>query len=466
MASFFDEYDVDLKDKRSIIGKGAFSTVHRCVNNRTGEVCAVKVIPVKTLKQSEISKIEREIRICSALRHDNIVQLRKAYRDDSTFYLVFEYISGGELFDEIVTRKSYNEKDASTCLHQILSGLDNCHQRKIIHRDLKPENLLLASRERDAPVKLTDFGLAVIMDAGPKYFGFAGTPGYLSPEVIRRTPYDEKVDVWACGVILYILLVGYPPFWEEDQTKLYEQIKACNYDFPSPEWDTVTESAKELITLMLDPNPAKRPSVRQCLQHPWLAQVDVPATVNRQETLDELRKFNARRKLKGGIKAVLTVGRMHGLLSQSTSDRERSDTITSTSSSVASASASTSTVDELNAKLLESVRTKDWKTFSDLCDPNVTGFEPDGHGVLLTGLEFHKMYFEQEGAQLSSKSTIVHSKTRVYGNAAVTVFTHLLQTATGAGVETKRFDETRMWVKSSAAKYGWKLVHFHKSATQ
>nr|5IG1_A Chain A, CAMK/CAMK2 protein kinase [Salpingoeca rosetta]5IG1_B Chain B, CAMK/CAMK2 protein kinase [Salpingoeca rosetta] len=316
--SFFDLYDVDLKDKRSVIGKGAFSTVHRCVNKRTGEVCAVKVIALKSLRSSEINKIKREIGICSSLQHEHIVSMRRAFRDESHFYLVFEYVSGGELFDEIVTRKFYNEKDASACMHQILSALQHCHSKNIIHRDLKPENLLLASKDPNAPVKITDFGLAVIMEQGPTYFGFAGTPGYLSPEVIRRVPYDTAVDVWACGVILYILLVGYPPFWEEDHQKLYAQIKNCQYDFPSPEWDSVTTAAKELIKAMLEPNPKRRPTVQELLQHPWIARRDVPGSVHRQATLEELKKFNARRKLKGGVNAVIGVSKMMRTMQEAT----------------------------------------------------------------------------------------------------------------------------------------------------
>ncbi|EGW11698.1 Calcium/calmodulin-dependent protein kinase type II delta chain [Cricetulus griseus] len=157
-----------------------------------------------------------------------------------------------------------------------------------------------ASKSKGAAVKLADFGLAIEVQGDQQaWFGFAGTPGYLSPEVLRKDPYGKPVDMWACGVILYILLVGYPPFWDEDQHRLYQQIKAGAYDFPSPEWDTVTPEAKDLINKMLTINPAKRITASEALKHPWICQRSTVASMmHRQETVDCLKKFNARRKLK------------------------------------------------------------------------------------------------------------------------------------------------------------------------
>ncbi|KAG8315733.1 Calcium/calmodulin-dependent protein kinase type II subunit gamma [Homalodisca vitripennis] len=165
---------------------------------------------------------------------------------------------------------------------------------------LQPENLLLASKAKGAAVKLADFGLAIeVQGEQQAWFGFAGTPGYLSPEVLKKEPYGKPVDIWACGVILYILLVGYPPFWDEDQHRLYAQIKAGAYDYPSPEWDTVTPEAKNLINQMLTVIPSKRITASEALKHPWICQRErVASVVHRQETVDCLKKFNARRKLK------------------------------------------------------------------------------------------------------------------------------------------------------------------------
>ncbi|XP_044135106.1 calcium/calmodulin-dependent protein kinase type II subunit beta isoform X2 [Bufo gargarizans] len=181
----------------------------------------------------------------------------------------------------------------------------------VVHRDLKPENLLLASKCKGAAVKLADFGLAIeVQGEQQAWFGFAGTPGYLSPEVLRKEAYGKPVDIWACGVILYILLVGYPPFWDEDQHKLYQQIKAGAYDFPSPEWDTVTPEAKNLINQMLTINPAKRITAHEALKHPWVCQRSTVASMmHRQETVECLKKFNARRKLKGAILTTMLATR-------------------------------------------------------------------------------------------------------------------------------------------------------------
>uniref|UniRef100_A0A8C1RJC1 calcium/calmodulin-dependent protein kinase n=1 Tax=Cyprinus carpio TaxID=7962 RepID=A0A8C1RJC1_CYPCA len=266
---FTDEYQLYEE-----LGKGAFSVVRRCVKKSTGQEYAAKIINTKKLSARDHQKLEREARICRLLKHPNI-------------------------------------GDNNKCINQILESVNHIHQHDIVHRDLKPENLLLASKMKGAAVKLADFGLAIEVQGDQQaWFGFAGTPGYLSPEVLRKDPYGKPVDIWACGVILYILLVGYPPFWDEDQHKLYQQIKAGAYDFPSPEWDTVTPEAKNLINQMLTINPAKRITAEQALKHPWVCQRSTVASMmHRQETVECLRKFNARRKLKGAILTTMLVSR-------------------------------------------------------------------------------------------------------------------------------------------------------------
>ncbi|MGH0164915.1 UNVERIFIED_CONTAM: hypothetical protein FKN15_076895 [Acipenser sinensis] len=252
------------------------------------------------MQESDHQKLDREARICRLLKHPNIVRLHDSISEEGFHYLLFDLVTGGELFEDIVAREYYSEADASQCINQILESVNHIHQHDIVHRDLKPENLLLASKMKGAAVKLADFGLAIeVQGEQQAWFGFAGTPGYLSPEVLRKDPYGKPVDIWACGVVLYILLVGYPPFWDEDQHKLYQQIKAGAYDFPSPEWDTVTPEAKNLINQMLTINPAKRITADQALKHPWVCQRSTVASMmHRQETVECLRKFNARRKLK------------------------------------------------------------------------------------------------------------------------------------------------------------------------
>ncbi|XP_051940506.1 calcium/calmodulin-dependent protein kinase type II delta 2 chain isoform X5 [Hippocampus zosterae] len=303
---FTDEYQLFEE-----LGKGAFSVVRRCVKISSGQEYAAKIINTKKLSARDHQKLEREARICRLLKHPNIVRLHDSISEEGFHYLVFDLVTGGELFEDIVAREYYSEADASHCIQQILESVHHCHVNGIVHRDLKPENLLLASKLKGAAVKLADFGLAIEVQGDQQaWFGFAGTPGYLSPEVLRKDPYGKPVDMWACGVILYILLVGYPPFWDEDQHRLYQQIKAGAYDFPSPEWDTVTPEAKDLINKMLTINPSKRITASEALKHPWICQRSTVASLmHRQETVECLKKFNARRKLKGAILTTLLVTR-------------------------------------------------------------------------------------------------------------------------------------------------------------
>ncbi|XP_015258312.1 PREDICTED: calcium/calmodulin-dependent protein kinase type II subunit gamma isoform X2 [Cyprinodon variegatus] len=312
---FTDEYQLYEE-----LGKGAFSVVRRCVKLSTGQEYAAKIINTKKLSARDHQKLEREARICRLLKHPNIVRLHDSISEEGFHYLLFDLVTGGELFEDIVAREYYSEADASHCIHQILESVHHIHQHDIVHRDLKPENLLLASKCKNAAVKLADFGLAIEVQGDQQaWFGFAGTPGYLSPEVLRKEAYGKPVDIWACGVILYILLVGYPPFWDEDQHKLYQQIKAGAYDFPSPEWDTVTPEAKNLINQMLTINPAKRITAQEALKHPWVCQRSTVASMmHRQETVECLKKFNARRKLKGAILTTMLVSRNFSVGSRQT----------------------------------------------------------------------------------------------------------------------------------------------------
>ncbi|XP_009299603.1 calcium/calmodulin-dependent protein kinase (CaM kinase) II beta 1 isoform X27 [Danio rerio] len=328
---FTDEYQLYEE-----LGKGAFSVVRRCVKLSTGQEYAAKIINTKKLSARDHQKLEREARICRLLKHPNIVRLHDSISEEGFHYLLFDLVTGGELFEDIVAREYYSEADASHCIQQILEAVLHCHQMGVVHRDLKPENLLLASKCKNAAVKLADFGLAIEVQGDQQaWFGFAGTPGYLSPEVLRKEAYGKPVDIWACGVILYILLVGYPPFWDEDQHKLYQQIKAGAYDFPSPEWDTVTPEAKNLINQMLTINPAKRITAQEALKHPWVCQRSTVASMmHRQETVECLKKFNARRKLKGAILTTMLVSRNFSaaktLLNKKADVKESSDSSNAT----------------------------------------------------------------------------------------------------------------------------------------
>lgn len=264
--TFADQFEL-----KGDLGRGAFSVVKRCTLTRTGQDFAAKIINVKGMSQREKTKLEKEVRVCRMLRHESIVRLHYVFKESNINYLLFDLITGGELFDDIVAREYYSEKDASHCIGQIMEAIKYCHGQGIIHRDLKPENLLLESKVPGSKVKLADFGLAVECDKNHKeYFGFAGTPGYLAPEVVRKEPYGRPVDLWACGVILYILLVGYPPFWDDNQSRLFELIKSGKYEFPSPEWDTVTKTAKDLIKGLMTMDQDARVTAEAATANSWI----------------------------------------------------------------------------------------------------------------------------------------------------------------------------------------------------
>ncbi|XP_006560603.1 calcium/calmodulin-dependent protein kinase II isoform X42 [Apis mellifera] len=434
---FSDNYE--LKEE---LGKGAFSVVRRCVQKSTGHEFAAKIINTKKLTARDFQKLEREARICRKLQHPNIVRLHDSIQEENYHYLVFDLVTGGELFEDIVAREFYSEADASHCIQQILESVHHCHHNGVVHRDLKPENLLLASKAKGAAVKLADFGLAIeVQGEAQAWFGFAGTPGYLSPEVLKKEPYGKPVDIWACGVILYILLVGYPPFWDEDQHRLYAQIKTGSYDYPSPEWDTVTPEAKNLINQMLTVNPSKRITASEALKHPWICQRErVASVVHRQETVDCLKKFNARRKLKG---AILTT-----MLATRNFSTRRQEII------------------KMTEQLIESINTGDFEAYTKICDPHLTAFEPEALGNLVEGMDFHKFYFDNAVLGKNCKAvntTILNPHVHLLGeDAACIAYVRLTQYMDKQGVaHTHQSEESRVWHKRDNK---WQNVHFHRSA--
>ncbi|KAH0500825.1 Calcium/calmodulin-dependent protein kinase type II subunit delta [Microtus ochrogaster] len=353
-------------------------------------------------------------------------------------------VTGGELFEDIVAREYYSEADASHCIQQILEAVLHCHQMGVVHRDLKPENLLLASKSKGAAVKLADFGLAIEVQGDQQaWFGFAGTPGYLSPEVLRKDPYGKPVDMWACGVILYILLVGYPPFWDEDQHRLYQQIKAGAYDFPSPEWDTVTPEAKDLINKMLTINPAKRITASEALKHPWICQRSTVASMmHRQETVDCLKKFNARRKLKESTESSNTT-----IEDEDVKARKQE-------------------IIKVTEQLIEAINNGDFEAYTKICDPGLTAFEPEALGNLVEGMDFHRFYFENALSKSNKPihTIILNPHVHLVGDdAACIAYIRLTQYMDGSGMpKTMQSEETRVWHRRDGK---WQNVHFHRSGS-
>ncbi|XP_056298926.1 calcium/calmodulin-dependent protein kinase type II delta 1 chain isoform X9 [Pseudoliparis swirei] len=476
---FTDEYQLYEE-----LGKGAFSVVKRCMKISTGQEYASKIINTKKLSARDHQKLEREAKICRLLKHANIVRLHESISEEGFHYLVFDLVTGGELFEDIVAREYYSEADASHCIQQIVESVNHCHVHGIVHRDLKPENLLLASKLKGAAVKLADFGLAIeVQGEQQAWFGFAGTPGYLSPEVLRKDPYGKPVDMWACGVILYILLVGYPPFWDEDQHRLYQQIKAGAYDFPSPEWDTVTPEAKDLINKMLTINPAKRVTATDVLKHPWICQRSTVASMmHRQETVECLKKFNARRKLKGAILTTMLATRnfsAKSLLNKKADGVKEPQTTVihnpADGNKESSESANTTIEDEdvrarkqeiikVTEQLIEAINNGDFEAYTKICDPGLTSFEPEALGNLVEGTDFHRFYFENalsKGKQ-PIHTILLNPHVHLIGDeGACVAYIRLTQYMDGGGVpRTAQAEETRIWQRRDGK---WQNIHFHRS---
>ncbi|XP_025031131.1 calcium/calmodulin-dependent protein kinase type 1G isoform X2 [Python bivittatus] len=204
-----------------------------------------------------------------SIKHDNIVTLEDIYESTTHYYLVMQLVSGGELFDRILERGVYTEKDASIVIQQVLGAVHYLHENGIVHRDLKPENLLYLTPEEDSKIMITDFGLSKMEQNGIMSTA-CGTPGYVAPEVLEQKPYSKAVDCWSIGVITYILLCGYPPFYEETESKLFEKIKEGYFEFESPFWDDISESAKNFICRLLEKDPNKRFTCDKALRHPWI----------------------------------------------------------------------------------------------------------------------------------------------------------------------------------------------------
>ena len=286
------------------LGRGGFAVVNRCVHKTTGEEYAAKMTKLKMMSARELKKNEKEARICRRLQHRNIVRLHESIPAENCHFFIFELVSGGELFDDIVARDFYSEFDASLCIEQILEAVRYCHRSGIIHRDIKPENILLSGKEKGATVKLADFGLAVEVEGEERaWHGWAGSPSYVCPEMYKKAPYGKEVDLWACGVILYILLVGYPPFFSDG---MVDDIKAGEYSYPSPEWDSISPEAKRLIDQMLTVDPQERITSGGALGNSWICQRKELASAEHLEgTVNSLKIFNARRKLKGAVLSAI-----------------------------------------------------------------------------------------------------------------------------------------------------------------
>lgn len=226
--------------------------------------------------EDDEDSVHNEVKILSEMDHPSVVKLFEIYDEPECMYLVFEIMTGGELFDRVVEKENYSEKEASDTIRPIVDAIRYCHDLGIVHRDLKPENLLYESESEDAIIKISDFGLARFLHNNSFATTACGTPGYVAPEILEGKGYGKEVDYWSIGIILYILLCGFPPFYDDNNANLFEAIKTGTFEFPSPYWDDISDLAKDLISKLLIVDPKERLKADQILEHPWVEGEDTP----------------------------------------------------------------------------------------------------------------------------------------------------------------------------------------------
>uniref|UniRef100_A0A0D9WVR6 non-specific serine/threonine protein kinase n=1 Tax=Leersia perrieri TaxID=77586 RepID=A0A0D9WVR6_9ORYZ len=292
-----------LKDLYTVgkkLGQGQFGTTYQCVEKATGKVFACKSIAKRKLvSEEDVEDVRREIQIMHHLAgHPNVVSIVGAYEDAVAVHLVMELCAGGELFDRIVQRGHYSEKAAAQLARVIVGVVEACHSLGVMHRDLKPENFLFISHKEDSPLKTIDFGLSIFFKPGESYSDVVGSPYYVAPEVLMKH-YGREVDVWSAGVIIYILLSGVPPFWDESEQGIFEQVLKGDLDFSSDPWPSISDSAKDLVRKMLNRDPRKRLTAHEALCHPWVCVDGVaPDKPLDSAVLTRLKQFSAMNKLK------------------------------------------------------------------------------------------------------------------------------------------------------------------------
>mmetsp|Transcript_75791 Transcript_75791/g.148780 ORF Transcript_75791/g.148780 Transcript_75791/m.148780 type:complete len:379 (+) Transcript_75791:44-1180(+) len=297
-----------------VLGEGGYSVVKSAVSNIDGRRVAVKIITRKDLTEADDESLRQEVAILGKLNHPNITRLVDFFEEEQYYYVVLEYLDGGELFDRIVKKTYYSEKEARDLVFTVLKAIKYCHDQNIVHRDLKPENLLLASKNDDSNIKLADFGFAIYAE-GLSITSQCGTPGYIAPEILKSKPYGKPADMWSFGVILYILLGGYPPFHDDNQRTLFRKICKGDYTFHPDYWSAVSDDAKDLIKKLLTVDHTKRLTVTEAIAHPWLGKTpEELAKFSLDSNLATLRKFQATRKLRAAVHTVIAANRMKNLL--------------------------------------------------------------------------------------------------------------------------------------------------------
>ena len=281
------------------IGQGSYGSVTRGTHKATGSVRAIKTISKSQVKN--IDRFRQEIAIMKQLDHPNVIKLYETFEDNRNIYLVMELCTGGELFDRIIELGHLTEHQAAILMQQILRAIYYMHESKIMHRDLKPENFLFLTKDsvEKSPLKIIDFGLSCRYENGQQMSTKAGTPYYVAPQVLSGK-YDQMCDVWSCGVIMFILLCGYPPFYGDTDAEVLRKVREGVFTFNPADWKNVSDDAKDLIRKMLSFNPKDRFTAEQALNHVWIRKtapkaIDAPLE---QAHVDNLKNFRHQNKLK------------------------------------------------------------------------------------------------------------------------------------------------------------------------
>ncbi|CAD8071877.1 unnamed protein product [Paramecium sonneborni] len=297
-----------------VLGQGAFGKVWKVTHKTTGLIRAMKQIKKSELIKEDEQKLFQEMHILKNLDHPHIVKLYELYQDQNNYYMITEYLSGGELFERIKKMQIFTEKRASELIRQILLAVNYCHEQKIVHRDLKPENILFSGPEPDQNLKIIDFGCSRRFNTS-KMTKRLGTPFYIAPEVLGHN-YTEKCDIWSCGVILYILLCGYPPFTGKTEQEIFDKVKLGRVKFPNEEWEFISKEAKHLIQKMISIDVNLRYSASQVLNDPWFQKHTTNQSINKK-VLDNLSQFQATSEFRTAI--------VQYIISQMTNHKEIED---------------------------------------------------------------------------------------------------------------------------------------------
>lgn len=318
---FQQSYDVGSK-----LGNGSFAVVREVTRKKDGKKFAAKIIRKRSTEDTKLEEllkaVKHEVKIMNQIDHPNCVKLVGTYDGKKHLYMVMELLMGGELFDRIVEEESFSESAAATVVRKVAGALGYLHGKGIVHRDLKPENLVFVSKDKASELKITDFGLAKIKEAQSGGASAAemlmkttcGTPGYVAPEVLntpKGTTYGKEIDIWSLGVITYIMLVGYPPFYSDtdNNAEIFDKIMRGAYDFPPEHWGEISDAAKAVIRRMLTVNPKRRITIDELLQDPWVRGTAATDTKFGKVYNQRMTKMKARRVLRRGVQTIIAVHR-------------------------------------------------------------------------------------------------------------------------------------------------------------